>query len=141
MLYQDLIVVPQSGVNHFFTLPVPFEDVRPDGWVSTLEFVICRFADVMKQSTAASQGAIEADHFSHHRTEERNFNAVAQDVLAVAGSEVESAEKFNEFGVNMMQIDLLYGLSAFADNQFLNFLVGILDDLLNSGRMNPSIVD
>ena len=67
------------------------EEISPDFRVAAFYLMVNGFSNVMQQARTPCDSAVEVQFVAHDLRQKRNFNAVAQNVLSIAGSKVQSA--------------------------------------------------
>jgi hypothetical protein len=71
--------------------------VHPDGGVRTLDVVIHRLADIVKQTRPPRQGFIQSEFRGHHPRQAGDFNGVLEHALPEAGPVAQRPEVAHQF--------------------------------------------
>jgi hypothetical protein len=82
-------VVAQGGVDDLLALAVALQQLGADGRVAPLHLVVGGLAQVVQQAAAAAQGAVQADLLGQQARQVGHLDGVLQDVLRVAGPELQ----------------------------------------------------
>ena len=86
-------------------------------------------------------GAVEADLLGEQAGQVGDLDRVLEHVLRIARAELEAAEVVEQLVVQARDVRLLRGLLAELADVLLHLLLGLGDDLLDPGRMDPAVVD
>src|SRR6516162_1083254 len=70
-----------------------------------------------------------------------DFHAVLQHVLTVAGAKFEAAQELNEFFVQVGYAGIQARLFAHLKDVSFHFRLRFLDDLFNTGRVDPAVLN
>ena len=89
----------------------------------------------------AGELAVKAQLVGHHLREPGNFHRVHQDVLPVAGAELESAEQFDELRVQPGDAGFHQGVLAGGGDLLVDLLLAAGDDLLDPRRVDSPVGD
>ena len=106
-------MVAVGGMHDFRFFIVPFENICADLGVAAFKLVIGGFADIVQEAGPTGEIAIQADHLGDHAGEKGDFDAMPEDILAVARAEMQPAEHVEHFGVHAMGTDFLAASSPF----------------------------
>ena len=87
---------------------------RPELEVRALQVAIDGLADVVEERGARRDVAVEAELLGHDAGEERDFLRVVEDVLAVAGAELQPSHQAQDLGVQVVEAELEGGRLALA---------------------------
>ena len=101
--------------------------------------MVDRFSDVVQQSGLASQRHVGVQLGRHHGPQERDFLAVCQDVLAVAGSKCQRAQELDQLGMEAGDAGLEHRLLAFFPDPVLDIAARLDHHLLDASRMDPAV--
>lgn len=141
MFGANIVVVSGGGVDNFAAFTVAFQEFCTDCGVSAFHFVVCGFADVVEETAAPGECAIETELFGHHAGEVGDFDGVLTDILAVADSEVKSSHEVHEFRVQSANAGFFAGLKSETSDVFFHFAGGFDDNFLDSRGMDASILN
>ena len=109
----DVHVMRRDGLQHRLALAVLAQEVEAELEVRALQVAIDRLADVVQERGARGDVAVEAELLGHDAGEERDLARVVQDVLAVAGAELQPSHQAQHFGVQIVEAELEGGGLAF----------------------------
>ena len=134
-------MVAERGVDDLLALAVTLGQLGADGGVAPFHLVVGGLADVVEQPAAAAEGAVEADLLGEQAGQVGDLDRVPQHVLRIARAELEPAEEVEELVVQAGDVRLLRGgLAELADVR-LHLLLGLADELLDPGRVDPAVLD
>src|SRR5690606_37488911 len=132
-------VVARHGVHHFRRLAVLLQQFDADGQVAAFHLVVHSLANIMEQSGPAGNRHVGPQLHGHEAGQVGDLLGVLEDVLAVAGPEVETPQQVDQFGVEPVHPHVVHGLlTRFAD-ALLHFPFGLLVHLLDAGRVNAPV--
>ena len=94
-----------------------------------------------RNAARAATVAVQAELLGHDAGEERDFLRVIEDVLAVAGAELQPPHQPQHFGMEVVEPELEGGRLAFAADGLLHLGLDLLDDLLDPGRVDAAVGD
>ncbi len=137
----DIVVVSADGVEDGFGLVEFADEFHAEGGVAAFLIVVHGFADVVEESGAAGEGAVETEFIGDHLAEEGDFDGVAEDVLAVAGAVVESADLFGDFGMEAGDVAFEDGFFAHLADVVFDFLLGEINDFLDARGVDAAVGD
>ena len=98
-------------------------------------------ADIVQEPAASCEVCVEAELFGNESGDDSDFERVFEDILAVAGPEVESSHQVHEAFVQVGDSDFLAGFVAKFSDVGVHFLFGFCDHFVNPSRVNPSVLD
>ena len=84
---------------------------------------------------------VEAELLGHDAGQERDFLRVVQDVLAVAGAELQPPHQAQHLGVQVVEAELEGGRFSLAADRLLHLGLDLLDDLFDAGRVDAAVGD
>ena len=128
-------------MDDLLRLAVSARQLGTDERVAALHLVIGGLADVVEQPAPPPQGPIQAEFLGQEAGEERDLQRVPQDVLRVAGAEMEPAQVVQQLLVQPDDVGLQGRLLAQPADVLLQLLLGLLDDLLDPGGMDAAVLD
>ena len=137
----DVHVVRRDRQEDRLALAVLAQEVEAELEVRALQVAIDGLADVVEEGRAGRHLAVEAQLLRHDAGEERDFLRVVQDVLPVAGAELQSSHQPQHFGMQVEEPELEGGGFAFAADRLLHVRLHLLDDLLDPRRMDAAVGD
>src|SRR5262245_3261153 len=137
----DVHVMRRHGHHHRLALAVLAEEVDAELQVRALHFAIDRLADVVDERGADRDVRVEADLLRHDAGEARDFGGVREHVLAVAGAELQAAHQPQDVGMQIVQPELEGDRGAFLAHLLVGFVLHLLHDLLDAGRVNAAVGD
>ena len=94
----DLLVVSGDGVHDLGREVVALGDLSADLGVRALDLVVDGLAEVVQQTRHLGHLDVRAQLRRDHRRQAARLDGVSQDVLAVAGAELEPAQELDHFG-------------------------------------------
>ena len=106
-----------------------------------LAFRCDSLADIVQQSSASCNSHIGSDLGGNHAGDDGNFSGVCKHVLAVAGSEEQSAECPDLFLAHVVDSEVEDNLVAFFGADAVDFLGNLGHYFLDSCRMDSSVLD
>ena len=137
----DLVVVGLDRVRDRLVLAVAAHELAADQGVRALDLVRDRLADVVQQGGAARGLHRRAQLLGHHRGELRGLDQVVEDVLAVAGAELELAEHLRQLGVEAVDLGLEHGALALLGDDEVDLALRLLVGLLAQRRVDAPVGD
>ena len=109
--------------------------------VAALDLMVDCLADVVQQAGAACGQGIKPQFAGHHAGDMCNLDGVLQYVLTVAGTVTQTAEDFDQFGVDAVDAGLEGGALALALDDLLDLSAGLVDHFLDAGGMDAAVHD
>ena len=106
-----------------------------------LQVAVDGFADVVQKCGARGDVAVEAELLRHDAGEERDLLRVIEDVLAVAGSELQPPHQPQHFGMQIEEAELERGSLPLLADGVLHLGLDLFDDLLDARRMDAAVRD
>ena len=104
-----------------------------------LHLVVQRFADVMHQGPGFGDCHVGAQFFGNHSGNVRHFNGMLEDVLPVAGAEIQPPDDGDNARVKIEYSAFIDRLFAFFLDYFIYFFFGFFHQLLNFSRLNAPV--
>ena len=101
-------------------LAVLAQEVEAELEVRALEIAVDGLADVVQERGAGRDVGVEPELLGHDAGQERDFLRVVQDVLAVAGAELQATHQPQHFGMEVVEPELEGGRLAFAADGLLH---------------------
>ena len=132
-------VVGRDRVHDLEREVVALGDLGPDPGVAALDLVVDGLADVVQEPGPPCDGAVESELVGDHLCKERDFDGVAQHILAVAGSEVHLAQRLDDLRMDAANIGLHDRLVADLDDALLDVALGLLDEFLDAGWVDAAV--
>src|ERR1035437_2898246 len=137
----DFLMMRGDRVYDLRRLAVFAGDLAADQRVRAFDLVSQRLADIVQQGSATSLLFVQPQLGGHRAADERGFDRMHQHVLRVAVAILEHPEQLDQFGMDSVHADLddraLTGLA----NRFLDLLLGLANDFLDTTGMNAAIRD
>ena len=96
------------------------QEVEAELEVRALEVAVDGLADVVQERGAGGDVGVEPELLRHDAGQERDFLRVVQDVLAVAGAELEAPHQPQHLGMEIVEPELEGGRFAFAADGLLH---------------------
>ena len=116
-------------------------DLGAEGRVRAVALEVHGLAQVVQQAGPARDVHAAADFGGHRPGQMRDFDGVAQDILAVAGAEHQLAQQTLDFRMQAADAGLDGGaLARFLDALF-GKLAGFLDGLFDAPRVDAPVAD
>ena len=135
-----LAVVGGDGVDDLAGAAEPLGDVGPDQGVRPLHLVVDRLADVVQQAGGLGDVDVGPDLRRQRRRDQRRLQRVVQHVLAVGGAEPQPAQQLDEVRVEAGDVRLVGDLLPLLPHHLLQLGPGLLDDLLDPGRVDAAVL-
>src|SRR3954462_13552592 len=104
------------------TLTVLPQEFEAELEVRALKVAIHRLADVVQKSRARGDVAIQSEFLRHDSGEEPDFARVIQDVLSIAGPELQSSHEAQHFGMEIEEAQLKGRRFALLPHRLLHVL-------------------
>ena len=101
--------------------------------------MIHSLADVVQESGASRDRAVEPELVGNHLREERNLNRVAQHILAVTRTEVHLAECLDDLWMKPPNVGFDDGVVTDLHDLLFDIALGLLDEFLDTRRVNASV--
>ena len=138
----DVHVVRGHRHHHRLALAVLAQEVDAELEVRALHVAVDRLADVVEERGADRDVRVEPElPCAMMPARKRDFLRVVQDVLAVAGAELQPAHQPQNFGMQVVQSELEgRGLAVLADG-LVHVVLDLLDDLFDPRRMDAAVRD
>lgn len=105
-----------------------------------LHLPVHALADVVEEPGPPGQSGVQAELRRHDPGEVGHLDGVLEDVLAVAGAEVEPAQKLDEAGLQAHHPRLQGRLLPALVDEGLHLLLGLLHHLLNAARVDAAVL-
>ena len=86
-------------------------NVNADLNMRALYFMVKSLADIMEQSGTSGHRGIKSEFGCHNACKIGHFQRMFQNILTIAGTEMKSADEFDEFG--MYVVDTCFYNSTF----------------------------
>ena len=116
-------------------------DLAADQRMRSFDLMRQRLADIVQQRSAARLLFVESQLGRHRAADERSFDRMHQHILRVAVAELEHPEQLDQLRMDSVHADFddraLTGLA----NRFLDLLLGLAHDFLDTARMNAAVRD
>ena len=106
-----------------------------------LAFSLSTFADIMEKASAHGNFTVRTDLTRNHTGKNCNFLGMEKDVLAIAGSEIQTPESSDQLRSHIMYAKIKSNFLAFIDNNAAHFSADLIHHLLDASRMNTSILN
>ncbi len=136
----DVGVVTADGVEDGFVfLAVLGGEVHPDLGVSAFHFVVHGFPDVVEESGASCETAVESELVGDDLGEVGDFDGVLEDILAVGGAVGELAHRFDDLGVEAFKFEFLGGVFPGFDDFLVDLGLDLVGHFFDSARVHSSI--
>ena len=124
-----------------FAFAVLAQEIDAELEVRPLHLAVDGLADVVKERRAHRDVRVEADFPGHDAGQPRHFGRVRQDVLPVAGAELQASHQPEDLGVEIVQAELEGDRAALLAHLLVGFVLDLLDDLFDARRMNAAVGD
>ena len=103
----------RHGHHHGLALAVLAQEVDAQLEVRALHLAIDRLADVVHEGRAHGDVRVEADFLRHDAGQPRHLGRMREDVLPVAGAELEPAHQPQDLGMEVVEAELERHRGAF----------------------------
>ena len=123
--------MPESSMHDFGPFPMSPQQIGTYFRVSTLQLVVCRFPDVVQQTTPSGKITIHSQHLSDQSRNESNLNTVPQHILAVRSSEVETPKHHDDTLMQSRDINLVGCFPSLLHHECVDLLAGFTNHLFN----------
>ncbi len=133
------MVVAGNGIHHPLVDAVTLGKFCPDNGVSTFNFVVNGFAQVVQQAAHLGNGNVRAKFTCDHPRKVGSFDAVGVLVLSIAGAELETPQQFDDLRVQARYACLVSRRLALLADDLIDFFLGVVYELLNSCRVDTPI--
>ena len=113
-------------------------------WALPSSFVVdggCNLTNVMQKSTATSQIAVQTQLLSHQTRQMSHLNRMLTHVLTVTDPEMQPTHQIQNLRMQTANPSLFTGLQAQTPDVLVHLLRRLCHDLLNTRRMNPTILN
>ena len=137
----DVHVVRRHGHDDRFALAVLPEEIDAELEMRALHLAIDGLADVVQERRAHGDVGVQPDFLRHDAREPRHLRRVREHVLAVARAELQASHQPENLGVEVVQAELERDRPALFAHLVVGFVLDLLDDLFDTGRMDPSVDD
>ena len=115
--------------------------IGTDDRVASVDFVVDRFTDVVQKAGALRGGGVEPEFGGDHARQVGDFEAVVQDVLAVARTVAQAAEGAHEFGMQVVHAGIEGGLLAGLLDLLVHEALGLFVHFLDARGMDAPVGD
>ena len=115
--------------------------VNADLYVRTFDLVVKSLTDIMEQACASCKGCVNAKLACHDSGEVGYLDGVAEYVLAVGSSVLQSAYQADKLVVEAVDVGLHNCALAFLADTLLDFLACLFDGLLNAGGVDAAVLN
>ena len=132
-------MVGSSCVYNGLGLSVLLQNVCPDYCVGALYLVGHGLSDVVEQPCPFGKLNVCPNLGGYHSGKVCNLLNVLEDVLAVAGSELEPSEEFLQLRVDVVYSKLKENLLGSAQHLLFNLLLNLLYNLFNPCRVDAAV--
>ena len=122
-------------------LAVLAQQVDADLQVRALQLPVHRLADVMHEGGADGCACVEAELARHHTGDVGDFLRMRQDVLAVAGPELQPAHHAAYLWMQVVDPELERRGFALLERRLVDLRPDLLDHFLDAGGMNAAVGD
>ena len=136
-----IVVVRHDAVDHFVALVELLGQIRADGHVRALDFVVDGLADVVQKAGPLGELHIRAQFGGHDARQVGDFDGMFEHVLAIAGAVAHAAQQLDQFVMDAVHIGFEHGLFARFADLVVHFAAGLFDHFFNAARMNAPIGD
>src|SRR5258706_4358043 len=99
-------MVSNHSMNNFWGFAKTTRYLSTDNSVRSFDFLINGLAHIMEQGSCLTYIDIGSQLIGNRCGEDRDLNRVSQDVLTVAGTEVQPAQKFKQVKLLAMEVGL-----------------------------------
>src|SRR5690606_26013302 len=132
-------VVALHRVDHFTRLLVPGQQAPADLDVRPLHLVVDRLADVVQESGPLGHVDVRTQLRGHNPREVGHLDAVLQDVLAVAGAELQPSQELDQLRMQAVYPCLEGGLLALFPDDVFHFFLGLFHHLFDASRVDAAV--
>src|SRR5260370_13851219 len=134
-------MMSRDRIHYLRRLAVLARNLSADQRVRALDLVRQRLADIMQQLGAPRLLLVESELGRHRSAYERRFDRMHQHILRVAVAILEHPKQLDQFRMDSVHADFDNRALSGLANRFLDLLLGLAHDFLDTSRMNPSLRD
>src|SRR5215213_3454894 len=138
-LVGHVVVVGRDAVHYEWMLPVLRRHLHPELDVRALVFVRQHLAHVVQQRATLGDGDVQSQLRSHDARKVGDFLRVLKDVLAVARAPLHPPDELDELRMEAVHTGVVRRLLACLDDLDVDFLLRLVDDLLDPAGVNPTV--
>ncbi len=133
-------MVCKNTVDELAVLTQSLHEFTADFRMVCLALRFGALSDVMQESRTHCERAVRTDFRCYHAGKDCDFLRVEKHVLTVACPEVEPSQCPYEFGTHVVDAEIEDNLLTLVHDYASDFLRDLVDDFLDSCRMNSSIL-
>ena len=112
-----------------------------DRRVRALNLTVDGLADIVQQAATLGQRDITTQLRRHDTSQMGNLDRMIEDVLPIARAIAQAAEHLHEFRMDAVDARIKRSLLTSLFDALVDFAFGLLDHLLDAGRMDAAILD
>ena len=134
-----IAVMGSDAVDDQLGFAVFLGDFRTDRNVSPSSSWSSGLADIVDEPGPFGQVFIDAQFSGHDAGQLRDFDGMAQDILAITGTITQAPEDFDEFRMQTVNARFIRRLFASFADFLIDFFAGLFDHFFNACRMDTAI--
>jgi hypothetical protein len=134
-------MVPFDDIGRLLIETIFASDTSTDLWVCPLDIVIHRFPDIMEESSLERQNWISTNKFGNSFSDIGDFFTMHEDILSIARTKSEFADKWDNLIGNTDDPHLVDGFLTEITDELIRILLVFLDNLLDTSWLDSLISD
>src|SRR5690606_36767736 len=137
----DLVVMRPDRIADVRVLFVLLAQLHTDDGVRAFDLFLDHLSDVVEQAGTACFCGVQIQLGRNEGRDTRRFDGVSEQVLAVAGAIPHPSDHTDQLGMQAVQVEVDHRPFARFDDLFFDLRAYLLNDFLDPGRGDASVLD